>query len=263
LPHRRPAVAAMPPMTQQSSSPSQRRVAALFAHIRPLNPRTSQPLLQPEGASGLGMAAIGLAGIAIGAIGRQLLVAPVPGDGIPVNSAESFPVPMGPDGAEYMVPRSMPRVGQSRGAFDYTRAILDDGFHNTRTLGHSSQLEERFAERFEHKYGILYANGTATLHGALLGCGIGTGDEVLVPSFTPFPTAAAVLYCNAIPVIIDVDPDTWTMDPAAAAAAITPRTKAMIPVMINGNPCHMDELLALANQVLTASLVWSDCAPGL
>jgi dTDP-4-amino-4,6-dideoxygalactose transaminase len=107
-------------------------------------------------------------------------------------------------------------VGQSRGAFEYTRAILDDGFHNTRTLGHSTKLEEVFAERFEHKYGILYANGTATLHGALLGAGVGVGDEVIVPAFTPFPTASAVLYANAVPVIVDVDPETWTMDPGAA-----------------------------------------------
>ena len=151
-------------------------------------------------------------------------------DAIPQASRETFGVPLGPDGEIHQTPVSMPRVGQSIGAYSYTRAMLDDGIHNTRTLGHSTKLEETFAERFGHKYGILYANGTATLHGALLGCGVGVGDEVIVPSFTPFPTGAAVLYCNAVPVVVDVDPDTWTLDPDAVAEAITPRTKAIIPV---------------------------------
>ena len=155
----------------------------------------------------------------------------VPQDGtIPQPSTETFGVPMGPAGEIHQTPVSIPRVGQSAGAYSYTRAMLDDGIHNTRTLGHSTKLEESFSARFGHKYGILYANGTATLHGALLGCGVGVGDEVIVPSFTPFPTGAAVLYCNAVPVVVDVDPDTWTIDPSAVAAAITPRTKAIIPV---------------------------------
>ena len=152
------------------------------------------------------------------------------GGTIPQPSTETFGVPMGPTGEIHQTPVSIPRVGQSAGAYSYTRAMLDDGIHNTRTLGHSTKLEERFSARFGHKYGILYANGTATLHGALLGCGVGVGDEVIVPSFTPFPTGAAVLYCNAVPVVVDVHPDTWTIDPSAVAAAITPRTKAIIPV---------------------------------
>ena len=227
-----------------------RRTAVLGAHLQAATPEPS------SGASFLGGLIVGGGAVAAAALLRKkrgaeadepssqvldAIAAP-----IPQPSAETFGVPVGPDGEIYQCPRSLPRVGQSEGAFRYTRAMLDDGIHNTRTLGHSTQLEEAFAERFGHKYGILYANGTATLHGALLGCGVGVGDEVICPAFTPFPTGAAVLYCNAVPVVVDVDPDTWTMCPKAVERAITPRTKALIPVMINGHPAHMDELMAIA-----------------
>ena len=245
-----------------------RRCALLSAHLdssaSPIKPAQQHGVVPADAASFASGLVAGLVGgaaaaaVALRVGGKQQpqetgAMAP-----IPQASAETFGVPMGPDGEMYQVPVSMPRVGQSTGAYEYTRAMLDDGIHNTRTLGHSTMLEETFAERFEHKYGILYANGTATLHGALLGCGVGVGDEVIVPSFTPFPTGAAVLYCNAVPVVVDVDPDTWTMDPVAVAAAITPRTKAIIPVMINGHPAHIDELMALAKEHDLA--VIEDCA---
>lgn len=95
-------------------------------------------------------------------------------------------------------------------------------------------------------HAIAMTNGTHTLEGALLACGIGDGDEVIVPDWSFFATIAAVLSVNAIPVIVDIDPRTGTMDPRLAAAAITPRTRAMVVVHVSGSVADMDALLGLA-----------------
>ena len=164
----------------------QRRCTLLTAHVAPTADGAA------SFASGLVSGLVLGGGVAAVALLNRQKTQPAAQSGglgapIPQPSSETFGVPMGPDQEIYQCPVSLPRVGQSQGAFEYTRAMLDDGIHNTRTLGHSSKLEEGFCARFNHKYGILYANGTATLHGALLGAGVGIGDEVIVPSFTPFP----------------------------------------------------------------------------
>ena len=141
---------------------------------------------------------------------------------------------------------ALPRVSEQ------TRTNLNDllnfGIHNTRSLDFCGRLEQSFAELFGRKYGILHANGTVTMQNALMAAGIGAGDEVIVPSFTVYMTASAVLYANAIPVIVDVDPNTWTLDPEAVRKSITPRTKAIIPVSICGLAPHYDELTAIARE---------------
>ena len=129
-------------------------------------------------------------------------------------------------------PKPLPRVSERTRA--YVNELLDYGIHNTRSLDFCGRLEQGMAERFGRNYGILHANGTVTMQTALMAAGIGAGDEVIVPAFTVYMTAAAVLHANAIPVIADVDPHSWTLDPADVARKITSRTKAIIPVSICG-----------------------------
>jgi len=124
--------------------------------------------------------------------------------------------------------------------------VLDFGFHNAHSVGITARLEREFAQRFGQKYGIAHCNGTATMQSALMAAGVGVGDEVIVPTFTVFSTPAAVLHCNAIPVIVDVEPDTWTISIEAIRAHLTPRTKAIIPVAICGLPADMEAIMALA-----------------
>ena len=122
------------------------------------------------------------------------------------------------------------------------------GIHNAKSSGFDAELERRFAERFGQKYGILMSNGTVTMQTALQASDIGAGDEVIVPAFTVFMTAGAALFANAIPIIADVDPDTWTLDPKDVERKITSRTRAVIPVSICGLSSDMDPILKLAKK---------------
>ncbi len=142
--------------------------------------------------------------------------------------------------------RSIPRV--SPRACEYVRDVLDFGFHNAHSVGITAQLEQRFAERMGARYGIAHCNGTATLQSALLAADVGVGDEVIVPAFTVFSTPAAALHCNAVPVVADVDPETWTLDVADVRRKLTSRTKAVVPVSICGLMPDMDPLMDLARE---------------
>tara|TARA_R100000365_G_scaffold1617_1_gene5471 strand:+ start:9922 stop:11019 length:1098 start_codon:yes stop_codon:yes gene_type:complete len=89
-------------------------------------------------------------------------------------------------------------------------------------------------------------SGTSGLHLGLLAAGVGAGDEVIVPSFTFAATANSVALAGATPVFVDIEPDTFTIDPEAVAAAITPRTKGIMPVHLYGHPARMHELLKIS-----------------
>ncbi|MBX3010284.1 MAG: DegT/DnrJ/EryC1/StrS family aminotransferase, partial [Caldilineaceae bacterium] len=110
------------------------------------------------------------------------------------------------------------------------------------------EFEERFAAFCGAAYGVSTNNGTTALHLVLHALGIGPGDEVIVPALTFVASANAVRYTGATPIFADVDPVTWTLDPAAVAALITPRTKAIMPVHLYGHPAPMPALQALADQ---------------
>ena len=111
-----------------------------------------------------------------------------------------------------------------------------------------SQFEEAFSRRVGRKHGIACANGSAALDIAVAALKLGPGDEVILPTFTIISCAAAIVRAGATPVVVDADPDTWNMVPEQVAAAITPRTAAIMVVHIYGLPVDMDPILELANR---------------
>jgi dTDP-4-amino-4,6-dideoxygalactose transaminase len=110
------------------------------------------------------------------------------------------------------------------------------------------QLEKAFADYCETGYAVGVDTGTSALELALRAYGIGEGDEVITAANTFVATAAAITFAGARPVLVDIDPETCTIDPDAAARAVTPRTKALMPVHLYGHPADMDALLAVARQ---------------
>lgn len=107
-------------------------------------------------------------------------------------------------------------------------------------------FEQRFAELCQVKEAIAVSSGTAALHLALLAHGIGPGDEVITTPFSFAATANTILLVGATPVFVDIEPDTYNIDPVLVEAALTPRTKAIMPVHLYGNPSDMDRLGQLA-----------------
>ena len=110
------------------------------------------------------------------------------------------------------------------------------------------QLEVEFAALQAARYGVSCVNGTMALSVALKALDIGPGDEVLVPPYTFIATASAALMIGAIPVFVDVDPETLLIDPSLIDAAVSPRTKAIIPVHHAGSPADMDGVMAAAKR---------------
>jgi len=112
-----------------------------------------------------------------------------------------------------------------------------------------ASFEKEFSEQLVDGRDVVAVNsGTSGLHLGLLACGIGPGDEVIVPSFTFAATANSVALTGAKPVFADIDPVTYCIDPQSAAGAITSRTKAIMPVHLYGHPAAMDQLAALCRQ---------------
>jgi dTDP-4-amino-4,6-dideoxygalactose transaminase len=111
-----------------------------------------------------------------------------------------------------------------------------------------SQFEEEFAAYCDAKHAVAVNTGTSALHLALLAAGVGPGDEVITVPFTFVATVSAVCYAGALPVFVDVEPVTLTMDPAKLEAAITPRTKAIVPVHLYGQMADMDAIMAIAGR---------------
>jgi perosamine synthetase len=129
----------------------------------------------------------------------------------------------------------------------YVLDCVDSGWISS--LGkYVPRFEEEFARFCEAKYAVATSNGTTALHLALAVLGIGAGDEVLVPDLTFIATANAVRYTGATPVLVDVDPATWGIDPEDARRRVTARTRAVIPVHLYGRPVDFDPLQALADE---------------
>ncbi|MGH9853815.1 MAG: DegT/DnrJ/EryC1/StrS family aminotransferase [Blastocatellia bacterium] len=123
---------------------------------------------------------------------------------------------------------------------------------------HAREFARRFAAAHSARYGVAVANGTVSLELALEAAGIGFGDEVIVPAYTWEGTAAAVLFAGAAPVFVDVDPDTYCLDPALIEAAITERTRVIIPVHLGFRFADMDAMMEIAAK--HDLFVLEDCA---
>ena len=109
-----------------------------------------------------------------------------------------------------------------------------------------TRFENDFSKYCGVNHGVAVSNGTVALHLALLALGIGPGDEVVVPDLTFAATINAVLYTGATPVIVDVEEDSWCIDPQEFQKAITKKTKAVIPVHLYGQPCDMYKIMKIA-----------------
>ena len=114
----------------------------------------------------------------------------------------------------------------------------------TKTL----EFEQAFAAYHGARHGIAVTNGTAALEVTMAALGVGQGDEVILPDFTFIATASAVLFANALPVLVDVDPQSHCLDPALTEAAITRKTKAIIAVHMGGHPADLDRLQEIAKR---------------
>jgi len=126
------------------------------------------------------------------------------------------------------------------------RGVLERGWY---ILGPEVEaFEAEFAAYCGARYAVGVGSGTEALHLALWACDLKPGDEVITVAHTAVPTINAISLTGARPVFVDVDPATRTMDPAAAAAAVTPRTRALLPVHLYGHPADMAPLQALARE---------------
>ncbi len=128
-------------------------------------------------------------------------------------------------------------------------AIQDVLENSAFVLGrHVAAFEEDFAAFCRTRYAVGVNSGTSALHLAMLAAGIGMGDEVITVPYTFVATVAAIAYAGARPVFVDVDPRSYTMDPAEIEAAVTERTKAIVPVHLYGQTADMDPILETARR---------------
>ena len=109
------------------------------------------------------------------------------------------------------------------------------------------EFEDEFAKYIGVKHAVATSSGTTALHTALLSLGIKKGDEVITTSFTFIATANSILFTRAKPVFVDIEEDTFNIDPSLIQKKITPKTKAILPVHLYGNPCNMNAIMEIAD----------------
>ncbi|WXJ86736.1 GDP-perosamine synthase [Moorella humiferrea] len=146
---------------------------------------------------------------------------------------------------EVKIPLDWPDIGELEK--EYVLKALESGYVSS-AGPMVREFEERFAAYLGINHAVAVVNGTAGLHLALKLLGIGPGDEVIVPALTFIATVNPVVYVGARPVVVDVDPRTWNIDPSAIERALSERTRAIIPVHLYGNPADMEAILGLAQK---------------
>src|SRR5437879_2554760 len=157
-----------------------------------------------------------------------------------------------------MIPVAKPVTGESEA--EAVRLPLMSGWV---TQGPEvAAFEREFATYVGAPHACAVSNCTTALHLALLAVGVGPGDEVITVSHSFVATANVVRYCGATPVFVDIDPRTYNMDPALLEAAITPRTRAIMPVHQMGMPCDLESILAIAERHGLPIIEDAACAVG-
>ena len=136
----------------------------------------------------------------------------------------------------------------------YVGEVLNDGFGNKDSANMVARFESNFSQYMQFNYAISTNSGTSALIAAMHALGIGPGDEVIVPALTMGATAIAVSLLGATPVFVDVNPHTFTIDPWAVRNAITPLTKAIIPVALFGLEPDIDTIHHLVNTILSSDI---------
>jgi len=131
---------------------------------------------------------------------------------------------------------------------DAVMAVLDRGILFGPYAPEVVGLQEEFAKYIGTKYCVAMNSGTAALHAAVAAAGVGPGDEVITSAFSFFASAVCILHHNAIPIFVDIDPETYNIDVNKIEEKITERTKAILPVHIHGLPADMDEIMAIAKK---------------
>ncbi len=143
-----------------------------------------------------------------------------------------------------MIPISKPFIGDEEKQL--VMEVLDSGMlvQGPKVVA----LEQAFATLCGTKYAVASSSGTTALHIALLAHGIGPGDEVITSPFTFIASVNSIVYTGAIPIYVDIDAKTFNINPELIEAAITPRTKAIMPVHLYGYPCDMDAITQIAKR---------------
>jgi len=158
-----------------------------------------------------------------------------------------------------MIPQASPLAN-----YLSNRTALDEAIHRVLSAGRyilgdeTAAFERQFAEYIGVPYTVGVGNGTEALHLALRSLGIGPGDEVITVSHTAVATVAAVEMCGAAPVLVDIQPKSYTMDAALLEKARSDRTKAIVPVHLYGQPCDLEEIIGFARK--HGLFVIEDCA---
>lgn len=144
-----------------------------------------------------------------------------------------------------MIPSAGPSISQKE--VKYVSDAVKNGWYENRN-GYIKKFEQKFTEYVDTKYAIATSSCTGAMHLALAALNIKEGDEIIIPETTWIATAAVVTYVGATPVFVDVDKDTWTIDPNSIRKAINKRTKGIIPVHVYGHPANMDEIIKIAKE---------------
>jgi perosamine synthetase len=143
---------------------------------------------------------------------------------------------------------------------EYVNDCLDTGWISSKGK-YVHQFEQKFEELHPGMFAVAVSNGTVALQLAILAMGIKKGDEVIVPNITFAASVNAIIHCGATPILCEIDPVTWCIDPKEIKKLINPHTRAIMPVHLYGQACQMDEIIKLANE--SNLYVLEDCAEAL
>ncbi|KKM08486.1 hypothetical protein LCGC14_1724020, partial [marine sediment metagenome] len=163
--------------------------------------------------------------------------------------------------AKMVVPVCEPFLGPEEA--DNVRDAVASGWISGYRGKYLDEFERRFAEYCGYKYGITTSSCATALLLTLESLGIGKGDEVITTAFTMIATVSAIIHAGATPVLVDIEPDTWNMNPQLIDAKITERTKAIMPVPIYGHPVDMIAIHHLANRRGHSLYVIEDAAEAI